>query len=80
MSENSCLCPRCGTEMIPGRLKVPMNQVYVVSYESMDNCSLEALICPECGHVELQAIHPEKLSCHDNADPEKEIIPEEYWR
>jgi ribosomal protein L32 len=63
-------CPRCGTETIPGYLRVPGDTVYIQSERSRRFSALQAVICPGCGHVELRATCPEDLSRHERPDEE----------
>ena len=63
-------CPHCGTKMILGYLGVPEKRVNVHSEQSLKSSPLQAVICPDCGHVELQAISPEDLARHDYPDEE----------
>jgi predicted RNA-binding Zn-ribbon protein involved in translation (DUF1610 family) len=63
--ESTIPCPRCGSPMIPGHLKDPVNVVTIESLCSLETSSLEAWICPECGHVELQATDPQDLAHRD---------------
>ena len=68
------LCSCCGTELIQGCLRVPMDRVYVESPQSCESSLLQALVCPVCGHVELQAIQPENLVDHDISDEEIDAL------
>lgn len=70
MSEVSIPCPHCGTEMIQGYLEGPMDTIHIESLQSLKGSPLQALICPACGHVELQATYPEDLARHDISDEE----------
>lgn len=63
-------CARCGTQVIIGHLKDPVEPIIVESVCSLETSTLEALICPNCGHVELQATHPEDLARHDISEDE----------
>lgn len=63
-------CPKCGTPMLYGRLKGPVETIHVESLRSLEDCVLEALICPACGHVELHAAQPERLDHKDISDDE----------
>jgi hypothetical protein len=51
--------------MIRGHLKDPVDVVTVESLRSLETSSLKAWICPECGHVELQATDAEELAQRD---------------
>lgn len=64
------LCPRCGRKMVPGYLTSARDRIFVQSEQSLDDSSLQALICTDCGHVELQAVCPEALSHHNFSDQE----------
>ncbi len=64
------LCPRCGSSMIRGMLRGPVETIHVESLQSLEDSSLQAMICPDCGCVELQAANPEKLARHDLSDEE----------
>jgi ribosomal protein S27AE len=82
-SEKSVItCPRCGTPTIRGHLKDPVNAIIVESLCSLKSSNLEARICPACGHVELQATHPEDLARHDISDEEPDSRSEDWkdWR
>lgn len=68
------LCPRCGEKMISGYLKAGIDSIYVKSFQSKLESTLEALICPACGVVELQAGSPKNLSYHDISDTELKNI------
>jgi predicted RNA-binding Zn-ribbon protein involved in translation (DUF1610 family) len=68
--ESTISCPRCGSPMIPGHLMDPVNVITIESLRSLETSSLEAWICPECGHVELQATDPEALT-HRDIPPEE---------
>jgi hypothetical protein len=61
-------CPRCNIPMLTGHLKEAVNVVHIESVHSLRHCSLRAWICPACGHVELQAIHPQDLARNDLSD------------
>ena len=61
-------CPRCGTPLIIGHLKDQGKVVVVESLRSLESSPLDAWICPACGHVELQATHPECLAYNDIPD------------
>ena len=74
-AEIPVLCSCCETEMIQGCLKVPIDRVYIESSQSREGSLLHALVCPVCGHVELQAIHPENLIDHDISDEELDALP-----
>lgn len=63
-------CPKCGAPMLYGRLKGPVETIHVESLCSLEDSTLEALICPACGHVELHAAHPEQL-CHKDISDEE---------
>jgi len=63
--ESGMSCPRCGTTMIAGHLKDPADVILIESLHSLESSSLQAWICPECGHVELEAADPEDLARHD---------------
>ena len=56
--------------MIKGSLKEAGENVYISSPQSFDPSVLRAMICPECGHVELIATEPEKLAQKDISDEE----------
>lgn len=75
-------CPRCGTHMINGHLKDPVNAIIVESLCSLETSTLEALICPACGHIELQATHPEDLARHDISDEGPDAHSEDWkdWK
>jgi hypothetical protein len=62
------LCLRCKTPMLAGHLKEATKIIHIQSLHSLEHCSLHAWICPACGHVELQAIHPEDLAHNDVSD------------
>ena len=64
------LCPRCGSAMIRGMLRGPVEPIHVESLISLEDSSLHALICPDCGCVELQAANPKRLARHDLPDEE----------
>ena len=68
--QRSHSCPRCGTEMIRGCLRDSLDVVYIEAWQSPKGSSLQALICPDCGHVELQATHPEYLARCDVSQEE----------
>jgi predicted RNA-binding Zn-ribbon protein involved in translation (DUF1610 family) len=70
MSKAHMKCPLCGTETIRGYLRVPGDTVYIQSERSLRFSALQAVICPDCGHVALQAICPEDLSRQDRPDEE----------
>jgi len=74
MSKVSMPCPRCGAKMIQGCLRGGGDVVYIKSLQSLEASSLQALICPACGHVELQAAHPEHLARHDISDEELDAL------
>jgi predicted RNA-binding Zn-ribbon protein involved in translation (DUF1610 family) len=71
-------CPRCGTAMLIGRLQDPVNVIYIESLCSLKSSSLHAWVCPACGHVDLQAVDPQNLACHDISD-ENLGIGQEDW-
>ena len=58
-------CPICGTQLIVGKLKGPVDTIHIESQKSLDQSLLQALICLACGHVELHASNPEKLDRED---------------
>jgi len=61
--------------MILGYLKVGVDSICVESYQSKLESSLEALICPACGFIELWAGSPKNLSHHNISDTElKDIL------
>jgi predicted RNA-binding Zn-ribbon protein involved in translation (DUF1610 family) len=76
--ESAALCPRCGTLMITGHLRAPANVIFVESLFSTRDSSLTAWICPACGHVELEATHPERLARHDIAD--RDLFRQDEWQ
>jgi hypothetical protein len=63
-------CPRCGSQMIQGSLKGPVETIHIESVQSLEDSPLQALICCACGHVELQATCPDRLAHHDISDEE----------
>lgn len=63
-------CPRCGASVVPGYLRLGTDSVYVASMQSLEISSLGVLICLGCGHIELQAVNPEKLAREDITDEE----------
>jgi hypothetical protein len=71
-------CPHCKIPMISGHLKDPANVIYIESLCSLERSSLDAWICPTCGHVELQAAHPEDLARHDISDEEVGIDQKDW--
>jgi hypothetical protein len=71
-------CLHCGTLMILGHLKDPANVIHVESLCSRETSSLEAWICPACGHVELHATRPEGLARHDLSDRELGVDEDEW--
>jgi hypothetical protein len=75
--EGPSKCARCGTEMIGGYLKVPVDTVFINSWQSCKSSNLQAQICPVCGHVELQATCPQDLARHDISDEELEALADE---
>jgi hypothetical protein len=71
-------CPRCGIPMIAGQLRDPANVIHIESLCSLEGSSLDAWVCPACGHVELHASHPEDLAHHDIWDQDLGI-EEKDW-
>ncbi|MBN1815278.1 MAG: hypothetical protein JXA14_25825 [Anaerolineae bacterium] len=59
--------------MIAGHLKHPANTIFIESMCSSESSALEAWICPERGHVELQATHPKDLAHQDIPDEDLRI-------
>jgi predicted RNA-binding Zn-ribbon protein involved in translation (DUF1610 family) len=78
-SQTQIPCPRCGAGMIPGHLRDVDKTVYVESLRSHTSSALQALICPTCGHVELEAIQPENLAHRDMSDEELGLDSEDEW-
>jgi predicted RNA-binding Zn-ribbon protein involved in translation (DUF1610 family) len=70
MSKVHMKCPHCGMKMVPGYLRASGDKVYIQSEQSLEDSSLQALICPDCGYVELQATCPEALAQHHFSDEE----------
>jgi hypothetical protein len=68
MRKAPMLCPRCGMKMVLGYLASSGERIFIQSDQSLDDSSLQALICTDCGYVELQAVCPEVLSRHDLSD------------
>ncbi len=74
MSGVSIPCPHCRTEMIQGYLEGPVDTIHIASLQSLKDSPLQVLICPACGHVELQATYPEDLARHDLSDKELDAL------
>lgn len=70
MQTDPRLCPRCGMKMVAGHLASSWGKVFIESEQSQDDSSLQALICTDCGHVELQAVCPDALAHHNFPDAE----------
>lgn len=68
--ENSQPCPECGTRLIDGYLTGPVEFIHVASMQSLEPSSLQALVCPRCGHIELRAEEPHKLTDEDISEDE----------
>jgi hypothetical protein len=72
-------CPHCRTTLVKGYLKDIRDPVHIETLRSLGRSDLQALICPTCGHVELQALHPENLMHRDISDQDLGIGSEDRW-
>lgn len=68
--EGGPTCPNCEITMLKGSLTGPVDRIHVESLQSYEGSDLEAYICPECGHIELEARSPEKLAHEDFTEDE----------
>jgi ribosomal protein L40E len=64
-AKDKVICRRCGMEMISGRLYGRLDAIRIDSRQSLKGSPLRALVCPKCGHVELEATNPEALVSKD---------------
>ena len=64
-AETPRLCRECGTPLIDAYLTGPVDPVRIRSMRSFEGSDVQALVCPECGLIELRAETPWKLAQQD---------------
>lgn len=68
--ESNPRCPKCASPMLEGSLIITDDPVEVVVTHSLIESIVEALVCSQCGFIELWAKELENLNREDISDEE----------
>jgi len=63
-------CPYCGKQTIDAVLTTTLENVHVITFQSLTSSRLIARVCLECGYIALQAKDPHVLAHKDIPEDE----------